>query len=294
MLGRYILLFTLVFCSSALAYELTIIQGISRSGQTFITRNGKKDGILAGKIATFTADNVSIIAKAIQVTREFTQWEIENNFTDVPFRKGQVVTYYDTQEYLWALTPEKVKSKYVKSQLYAPRKSISANSSFYRGITESVSGIEDRSVNRGGVQFEGYFEKELNRNMAGGIGLRYTYETINVAEATLVSSRFIGIVEGRYYFNPMRSFYGAKISFSLGLGFGQSSTDTDGLVSSGSALLLPITKIGLHLPISRVTDFTIESAFESLETVEELQDGTNQVTNVNNFKVGIGIKRYFK
>lgn len=294
MLGRCILLFTIVLCSNALAYELTIIQGISRSGQTFITRNGKKDGILEGKKSTFTADNVSIIAKAIQVTREFTQWEIENNFTDVPFRKGQVVTYYDTQEYLWALTPEKVKSKYVKSKLYSPRKSITANSSFFKGITESVSGIENRSVNRGGIQFEGYFEKELNRNMSGAAGLRYAYETINVAEASLISSRFLGIIEGKYYFDPMRSFYGARISFSLGLGYGQSSTDTDGLVSSGSALILPITKIGLHLPISRQTDFIIESAFETLETSEDLQDGTKQVTTVNNFKVGIGVKRYFQ
>lgn len=294
MLAKYFLLFTLVFCSSAKAYELTIIQGISRSGQTFVTRNGKKDGVLEGKKATFTADNVSIIAKAIQVTREFTQWEIENHFTDVPFRKGQVVTYYDTQEYLWALTPEKVKQKYVKSNLYSPRKSFSANSAFYRGLTESVSGIEQRSVNRGGVQFEGYFEKEINRNMAGAFGLRYSYETINVAEASLVSGRLMGIVEGRYFFDPMRSFYGARFSFGIGFGYGQSSTDTDGLVSSGSAMLLPITKLGLHLPMSKVTDFTIESAFESLETVEELQDGTKQVTNVNNFKIGIGIKRYFK
>lgn len=294
MLGRYTLLLTLVFCSSVYAYELTIIQGISRSGQTFITRNGKKNGILAGKKATFTADNVSIIAKAIQVTREFTQWEIENNFTDVPFRKGQVVTYYDTQEYLWALTPEKIKSKYIKSQLYSPRKSISANSSFYRGITESVSGIDKQSVNRGGLQLEGYFEKEINRNIAAAAGLRYTYETINVAEATLSSSRFLGILEGRYYFNPMRYFFAARVSISLGIAYGQSSTDTDGLVSSGTALILPITKLGLHLPLSKKLDFTIESAFESLETSEKLQDGTDQVTNVNNFKIGVGVKRYFE
>lgn len=294
MLKKSIFLLTIVFSSSLYAYKLTIIQGISRSGQTFITRNGKKDGVQLGKKSTFTADNVSIIAKAIQVTREFTQWEIENNFTDVPFRKGQIVTFYDTQEYLWALTPEKIKQKYVKSQLYSPRKSVSGNTSFFRGLTESVSGIEDRSVSRGGVQFEGYFERELNPNMAGAVGLRYTYETINVAEASLSSSRFIGIVEGRYYFDPMRSFYGARVSFSIGFGYGQSSTDTDGLVSSGSALLLPITKLGLHLPISKITDFTIESAFEALETVEQLQDGTDQATNVNNFKIGVGVKRYFE
>ena len=294
MLGRYFLLLTLLFCSSAWAYQLTIIQGISRTGQTFITRTGKKDGIIEGKRATFTADNVSIIAKAIQVTREFTQWEIKNNFTDVPFRKGQIVTYYDAQEYLWALTPEEIKSKYVKSELFKPRKSIALASAFHRGIQESVSGIEDRSVVRGGLQLEGYFEKEIDRNKAYAFGLRYTNETINVAEATLTSNRFMGVAEARYYFNPIESFYAARISLALGMAYGQSSTDTDGLVSSGMAMILPITKAAINLPMSKLTDFSIESAFESLEVSETLQDKSEQVTNVNNFKIGISIRRYLK
>lgn len=291
---KVFILLLILASNNSFAYELTIIQGISRSKQTFITRNGKKNGFLEGKRATFTADNVSIIAKAIKVTREFTQWEIENNFTDVPFRKGQVVTLYDTTEYLWALTPENIKTKYVKSQLYKPRKSLSANTSFFRGISESVSGVEDRSVVRGGMQFESYLENELDQNKAWAFGLRYTTETINVAEATLKSNRFIGILEARYYFDPMLSFFGARICLSLGAGYGQSVTDTDGLVSSGTAKILPITKMGLHLPFNKQTDFAIESAFESLETDENIADGTNQVTNVNNFKVGISMKRYLK
>lgn len=289
-----IFLIIIAFCSSSFAYELTVIQGISRSGQTFVTRNGKKDGIIEGKKVTFTADNVSIIAKAIEVTREFTQWEIENDFTDVPFRKSQVVTMYDTSEYLWALTPEEIKSKYVKSKLFKPRKSLAAASSFFRGIQESVSGIEDQSVVRGGLQLEGYFEKELDRNFAFALGVRYTMETINVAEATLQSNRFMGIAEGRYYFNPLYKFYAARVSIALGIGYGQSNTDTSGLVSSGYAMILPVSKLALNLPINKQNDFVIESAFESLEISETLSDQTEQVTNVNNFKVGIAFKRYLK
>lgn len=295
MLGRYLLtLFLLISSTSSWAFELLVIQGISRTGQTFITRTGKKDGIFVGKRSTFTADNVSIIAKAISATREFTQWEIENDFTEIPFRKGQIVTYYDTTEYLWALTPEDVKAKFIKSSLYRPRKSFALHTAFFRGISESVSGVNAKSDQRGGLQIEGYLENEFSRNYALALGMRYTTETINVAEASLTSKRLLGIVEGRYYFNPIRSFYGAKVSAALGFAYGQSQTDTSGLKSSGQASILPITKLGFHLPMSKITEFAFETAFESLEIDEKFENGDKQRTNVNNFKIGISVKRFFE
>lgn len=293
MLGRYITLIFLLFCSSTWAFELLVIQGISRSGQTFITRVGKKDGVFVGKRSTFTAENVSIIAKAISVSREFTQWEIENNFTAVPFRKGQIVTYYNTTEYLWALAPESIKSKLIKSNLWSPRKSFAIHSAFVRGVSESVSGVESESVERGGLQLEAYLETEFDRNFALGYGLRYTNEVINVGEASLSTTRFLGILEGRYYFSPLKFFFGARPSFGLGVAYGQSFTDATGLTSAGTAIILPITKIGFHLPLTKVTEFSFETAFESLEVTEKFETGDKQVTNVNNFKIGIAVKRFF-
>ena len=41
-------------------------------------------------------------------------------------------------------------------------------------------------------------------------------------------------------------------------------------------------------------NWTFEAAFESLEIDEEFQDGQKQVTNVDNFKTGISIKRFFQ
>ena len=295
MIKNLILTLFIAFLSSNLfAYELHIIQGISKTGQTFITRTGKKDGVFKGKQATFTAENVSIIAKAITVTREFTQWEIENNFSEIPFKKGQVVTYYDTTEYLWALTPEKIKRKFIKTDLYNPRRSFALHTSFIRGLSETVSGVDNQDIQRGGLQIEGYLENEFNLNFALAMGLRYSTETINVNEASLTSQRFVLVAEGRYYFDPMRSFFGARPSFALGVGFGQSGTDADGLSSAGTVLILPITKLGLSLPLSKNTEFTFEAAFESLKITEEFEEGTTQVTNVNNFKTGIAVKRFFQ
>lgn len=135
------------------AYELSIIYSVSNTGRSFVTRTGKKDGIFVGKKSTFTANDISLIARAVSVTREFTQWRIENSKTAIPFSKGQVVTMYDTTEYLWALSPEEVKSKYIKSKLFTPRSSLSAHMGLFTGLSSSVSGTEPTSDQRGGLVF---------------------------------------------------------------------------------------------------------------------------------------------
>jgi hypothetical protein len=214
-----VLTFILVLLGSTtlLAYELHIIKAVSDSAQTFVTRTGKKDGVIVGKKATFTADNISIIARAITVTREFTQWEVENNFTQVPFKKGQVVTYYDTTEYLWTLTPEKIKRKFISTKLYSPRRSVAVHTSFVKGVNETVSGADAQDAQRGGLQLESYFETEFNINFAVALGLRYTTETVNIDEASLSTQRLSLIGEARYYFDPIQIFYGARPSFALGM-----------------------------------------------------------------------------
>ncbi len=290
-----LILNTLAFCSGVNAFELSIIQSVSRSGQTFITRAGKKDGVHEGKKATFTANNVSIIAKAINVTREFTQWEIENNFTDVPFKKGQVVTYYDTTEYLWALTPEVVKTKFVKSQLYSPRKAFGIHTSLNTAIYESTSDASDADTQRGGISFDAFGEKEFNPQWSMVLSFRYTTERLNVAEATFSITRFLSILEVKYYFQKVNNFFGARLSLSAGIGYGQSSSETDGQVSSGYATILPVTKAGIHFPMSKDSDFSFEGGFEALQTSEQIDGETeNQVSVINNFVYGISIKRYFE
>src|SRR3989344_1091583 len=114
----FLTLLIFILCQSVEAYELVVVQAVSKSNQTFVTRAGKRKGVFVGKRGTFTSENISIIAKAITVNREFTQWQIESQIADVPFVKGQMVTYYDATEYLWALNPEDVKEKYIKKYIH--------------------------------------------------------------------------------------------------------------------------------------------------------------------------------
>lgn len=291
-MAKVIAFFILLFHSSAWAYKLTIIQGVSRTGQTFITRMGKKDGIVVGKKATFNTDNVSFIAKAISVSREFTQWEIENQFTDVPFKRGDIITYYDTTEHLWALAPEEVMSKYIKTEKFLNRKGIGFHSFLTQSYNEAVSGVTDTKVFRGGFQAELMYEQEINKQYAFALGGRFTKENIVASDANLISDRVIAMGELRYYFDQMPNFYYARGHLSIGLGYGQSQTTTTAVVSSGSARVLPQLKAGLNFPINLRTELVLEGGIEAINIVEEYEDKTEQVSNINHAKVGIGIKRY--
>ena len=286
-------LLSLFLCSSfAYAFELTIIQGISNTKQTFITRNGKKDGVFVGKKATFTSDNVSVIAQAIAVSREFTQWELMNNYTLIPFKKGDVVTYYNTTEYLWALTPEKIKSKYIKSKRYVAKESLGFHTSLTQALKESVSTSGESNAIRGGMQMELYFEKEINPDWSWAAGARFTRENIQLPEATLSTDRLMGILELRYFFPVITNFYNSRFGIALGAGYGQSQTNTTGLVSSGFATILPSTKINFNLPIDEKSQIVFESAFESINVEESFDNDEVQTTNMSVAKFGFAYKRY--
>lgn len=283
----------LAFLSANLfAFELVIIQGISRQKQTFITRKGKKDGIFEGKKATFTSDNVSIIAKAISVNRDFTQWEILNDFTEVPFQSGEIVTYYDTKEYLWALAPEEVSAKYIKNEIFRNKESIGIHTFLTQTLSESVSGVDDAAAIRGGTQVELYYERELNEAWAWAGGARYTQENIQVTDATISTQRFLGMLDLRYRFPVMKDFYKSKVGLSIGFGIGQSLTKADGITSSGLSQVLPSTKMSFYLPIDNKSELVFEGGLESINVEEEFENGQSQTTTMSNIKFGLAFKRY--
>lgn len=283
-----------LFLSTSLyAYELVIIQAVSSSDKTFLTRTGKSQGIFRGKKATFTSENASIIATAITVSRDQTQWRIDNDVTGVPFTKGAIVTYYDATEYLWALSPESVKRKYIKNRIHENKTSLELAVALNQTLSESVSGVESELSQRGGYQFELGLEREFSESFTIAFLARYARELINANAASLTNQRFMGIVEPRYYFEPIRSFSNARIFLGLGFGYGRSQTTTTALATSGDSKLLPGAKIALDIPIKPLWHLLIDTTFESLVTEEKLENGQTQDTTFTNFKTGIGIRRYF-
>ncbi|MES2527042.1 MAG: hypothetical protein V4598_08135 [Bdellovibrionota bacterium] len=278
----------------ARAYELVVIQGISETKRSFITRNGKRQGVIIGMTGTFTSENISILAKAVNVTGQYAQWEIINKEAIIPFEKGSMVTWYPAQEYLWALSPESERKKYIKSQMVITRSSFIFKGAITRGLSESVSDVQASNPTRGGYMGEVYYERPLTPNISFDLGLRYEQEVINYTGVSLTTKRNLAIGDVIYYFDGLKELLGGgKIYIAAGLGYGLSNTETVGLSQSGPVGLLPAVKIGLSLPFSADWDFLLDSAFESLQTREEQEDGRVQTTTQTNLRMGIGLRRYY-
>ncbi len=288
---KFYLLF--LFLSSAYSYELIKIQSVSRSGQTFVTRHGKKDGVILGKRGTFTSDNVSVVARAITVSRDFTQWEVQNQIIDTPFEKGDFITYYDAKEYLWTLTPENLKRKYIKKYIHENKNYIGLHSSLSRGLSQSVTGSEATDSERGSILFELFYERDFSRYISGAIGFRYEREVINVPEASLITTRAMGLADLRFYFPKLQSFFDSKAFLGIGVGYGDSGTSTSVQIISGKVSLLPALKGGLVIPMRKRFDFVVEVGLDSLQSLELDAQGKKIESTSSNFKYGGGIKYSF-
>jgi hypothetical protein len=292
---RHTIFLCLLFVTvSAHAFELIMVQAISESRKTFITRNGKRQGVQPGMTGTFTADDVSILAKAINVTGGFTQWQIVNTDAILPFEKGAIVTYYPATEYLWALAPESERRKYIKSEVPMSKRSLVFKGAITRGLSESVSDAPANTSRRGGYLAEVYYEKDLYYGLAFDVGLRYEREVINYSGASLQTKRSMAIVDLLYYFEGLRYYIqGGRFYLGAGVGYGLSNTSTVGLSQSGPVSMLPTVRAGISLPFNEEWEFVSDVAFESLNTREEQESGRIQTTTQTNFKVGFGLRKFF-
>lgn len=293
-LRSWIFLILLLTSVSAHAFELIMIQAVSDTKKTFITRNGKRQGVQPGMTGTFTAEDVSILARAINVTGQFTQWQIINTDAILPFEKGTIVTYYPATEYIWALAPESERRKYIKTQIKTMRRSWVFKGALTRGLSESVSNAPATTSRRGGFMGEVYYERDFYENLAFDFGLRYEREVINYTGASLITKRSLAIFDVIYYFDSLRDYIsGGRFYISLGAGYGLSNTSTVGISQSGPVGLLPAVRAGITLPFNEQWEFVFDSAFESLNTREEQESGQIQTTTQTNFKVGFGLRRFF-
>lgn len=284
----------LVLCTSAFGYELITIQAVSDTRKTFITRNGKRQGVTRGMTGTFTAQDVSILARAMNVTGQFTQWEIINREAILPFEKGAIVTWYRATEYLWALSPEQARQKYIKSNTALPRKSWVFKGALTRAVSESVSGVPASETRRGGYLGEVYYEKPLTRSLAFDVGFRHESEVINYTGVSFTTRRSMAIGNLIYYLDSFRDLLNdGRFFLGAGFGYGLSNTSSSEITQSGPVGMLPTIKAGVTMPFNDDWEFIGDIAFESLQTNEEQENGVDQTTTQTNIKAGFGLRRFF-
>ena len=288
-----LILLLLLISSSAFAFELIMIQAVSNTKKTFVTRHGKRDGVTVGNTATFTAEDVSILAKAVSITSNFTQWEVINQNARFPFDKGAMVTYYPANEYVWALSTESERQKYIKSQIPKIQQSFTFRAGMSRGLSESTSDAPVSSSRRGGVQGEVYYERDLTHHVAFDVGFRYDSEVLTIPNASFTTKRAMVVADVLYYFDQLKDIIKGDIYVGLGAGWGYSSTETIGLNQTGNAMLLPTAKLGVALPFNEDYEFLLDTSFDTIQTKETQEGGKVQSTNQTNAKLNIGLRKFF-
>ncbi|MBF0205575.1 MAG: hypothetical protein HQK53_01665 [Oligoflexia bacterium] len=95
------------FVHCAYAYNLVKILGISDDQKEFYLQLGEDNGLeQVGVEGTFTNNNVSVVARLMSVSENYSLWRILEPAASVPFAKDQVVTFNNALEKVWMLDPD--------------------------------------------------------------------------------------------------------------------------------------------------------------------------------------------
>jgi len=280
----------LFFPCVILADQLVLIKSVSNTAKSFVIPLGTKHGVSLGQESLFTTDSLSVAATTKEVTRHHSYWEINDNLARVPFHKGQYVNFSNDIEALYDEIPLiKAGAKMVeyKSQQFWIFR---ASYSFALTQTSSfVSGGQESS--RNAAQIQALYTRRVSQKVSWGAGLRYDWENNQLATppSDIPTERFYLLGQGLYHFDNMGE---SKNHFYSGLtfGLGRSTTNSNGLVSSGFSLLLPEIIMGFNWEAFHKFAFLLEMAFENIVSLESYSDGLQQNTDLLNFKLTLGFK----
>lgn len=286
--------------SISYGYKLIVIQTISNTGKTFVTRGGKQEGFTEGVRGVFTVENAAITGEAVEVSREFTVWKVVDEEAFTPFAKGEIVTFNFSTEAIWLKPPvkdRKISGLTLKEKVGEEKRKLTNTftAKIFRGIgvSESVSNVDvANDGSRAMLQFEGIYSRELKKNIYLDFGFRLDQEANEQSTFTITSTRYFGTLGATYYFYDSPFADSLTPYFGLAIGYGQISTDIAGETLTGDGFILPAARIGLDTPISDGWTLHGELGFESVSFSEAFEDGTTQQTSQTNIKFGFGL-RYF-
>ena len=280
-------LLTTVICQISHAYELVMVQAVSNSKRSFATRNGKKDGIFLGQEATFTSEDVTIAAQAVEVSREFTQWEVKDPEAVVPFERHETVVLNTNMDATWYQIPlARIKPIELKRHLIAKL-------GYSSTITESIdqtSSTEDTT--RRAFHFTGLFHTPVNKKFYFGGGLRVDKETAETSTISVPTNRYFALLSIEYYLSRLE-YKQALLYIGAMVGIGRSTTTVAGSGQSGMAYLLPSVRMGLKFPLSETLSALGEVSFDNISMKEESNDGFVQSTTMVNGNLLFGLSYNF-
>jgi hypothetical protein len=284
---RFVSILLLITLSTLVsAYELVSVQAISTTRRSFITRKGKIHGIAVGQQATFTTDNVSVLAIAEEVTGEYTLWKIADPEGTVPFRRSELVSFNASGNSIWYNLVPYQEKKSERPWL------ITLKGTFAEALEESVSDIQDDDkAQRQGQQFGAYLLIPFDEGFYFGAGIRADEDGSSGRSISYSSSRLLGIAVAEYHF-PRFSGYNAHLYAGIHLGLGKSLTQIAGIDVAGTVLVMPVVKVGVETELNRFANIFLETSFESMVIRDQIATNnqvTTQKSTIINGKISVGL-----
>jgi hypothetical protein len=279
------------YLSVAYAEELILIQAISTTEKTFVIRKGAEDGVTPGQESLFSNRNISLMARAVEVTRDFSLWKLIEEQANVPFEKRELVTFNSSSEGLWLEIP-KLRTQINQISYFKPSFHWKFRTSFARSISETTSDTAaETEPTRNGVDIEILYGKRFHPRFEWDMGFRYDYETSRLEEPVLVVStrRYFLTGEVTYHFSPEKRSKG-NYYMALGIGAGLSNTIVDEDISAGYSLLLPTASIGYTGPLNENWGYTFNLNGESVSTKEVMPTGEVVSSTIILTKFTVGLR----
>ena len=270
--------------------RLVIVQSVSSSGQTFAIRRGAIDGIAPGQESLFTNKSMSFKAKSIESNRHYSVWKVSDPRINVPFDKGEMITFTNSLENMWSYLPELFKNPEKKT--FTQKQAWQLSSTYSYGLNETTSDVaSDSTSSRAGFQFSAAYTKHFLAMWEWQLGVRYDRDRsiINETEINVISQRYL-LTAGLIYYFDSAAYKSTHFYAGLDVAFGLSSTNVDESTSTGTAYILPVAKVGFLNHISVDYSLFVEAGFEAVSQTEQFIDEDTQKTNITNTKVTFGIK----
>jgi len=272
------------------ADKLVLVQSVSSSKKTFAMRRGAIDGISVGQTSLFSGESSSFKARCITVTRHYSQWQVSNRLVNVPFTRGQMVTYSNSIENMWNYLPKLFKDP--KTRPFRKKEAWILSGSYSYALSETVSQVNaDAMDSRTGLQLSVKYGRTFTPRFEWLAGLRFDRDVglVKGSDINVVNLRYLGTFGVNYYltkniYAPYRFYTGLEVAY------GRSQTNIADSTSTGTSSVLPQAKLGFVSKVNVKYSLIGELAVESINQSESFLDDNIQKTTITNTKMTLGIK----
>lgn len=279
--------------------ELMVIQTVSKDKHSFVISKGIKDGVLKGQEIIYSNDTVSILCKAIEISRNYSLWTPVNKNVNIPFIKDDFVSY---NSYAYGNVALDVVSDVhisdtvfdinVEYKKFRSSNNFSLKASFDQGLSQSSSDVSaDQNTSPTGYSFSAEYNLRYTPQFELSVGARIdnVVYRITTPQLDIPTTRTMAIFAATYHlleFSKDKN----NLYLTLAAGIGKSTTTTDEIQSNGIVTLLPEVRLGYLMPYSNSIAIFLEGSIESLSSHETFPDASKQDTNVLNTKFTFGLR----